>query len=39
VRVVADAVEERAQELIRLKVDSVRKLLWPPLHVLRPAVS
>jgi hypothetical protein len=29
--VVADAVEERAEELVRLKGDSVRNLLWPPL--------
>jgi hypothetical protein len=24
-------VEERAEELVRLKGDSVRNLLWPPL--------
>src|SRR4029434_10739353 len=29
--VVADAVEQRAEELVRLKVDSVRNLLWTPL--------
>jgi hypothetical protein len=29
--VVADAVEERAEALVRLKVDSVRNLLWTPL--------
>jgi hypothetical protein len=28
--VAADAVEERAEELVRLEVDSARKL-WPPL--------
>jgi len=39
--VVADAVEERAEELVRLAVDSVRNLLWPPLlrGATRPGVD
>jgi hypothetical protein len=37
--VVADAVEERAEELVRLKVDSVRNCCGRHCYVVRLAVS
>jgi hypothetical protein len=36
---VGDAVEERAEELVRLKVDSVRNCCGRHCYVLRSAVS
>jgi len=37
--VIADAVEERAGELIRLEVDSVHNCCGRHCYVVRPAVS
>jgi len=37
--VAADAVEERAEELVRLEVDSVHNCCGRHCYVVRPAVS